>query len=198
VLRPAGGHRMTLLILASASPRRLQLLKQVGIVPNEVIPADIDETPHKAELPDNYALRCAQAKASLIAEKHPNAMVLAADTVVAAGRRILPKAEDEKTARKCLELLSGRRHRVYTGVCVVKDGKARSKLVMTAVRFNRPDKHIIDQYVASGEWGGKAGGYAIQGLAESFIPWINGSYSNVVGLPLAETVHLLKVAGLQW
>ncbi len=181
-------------ILASASPRRLQLLQQIGIAPDQTISADIDETSRMAELPDKYALRMAEAKASVIAKKYPDAIVLAADTVVAAGRRILPKAEDEATARKCLKLLSGRRHRVYTAVCVNK----KSRVVMTAVRFNRLDDKTIDRYIASGEWRGKAGGYAIQGLAESFIPWISGSYSNVVGLPLAETAHLLKVSGFAW
>ncbi len=185
-------------ILASASPRRLQLLQQVGLTPDEIIPADLDESPLKGELPDKYALRVAQEKAALVAAKHPQSIVLAADTVVAAGRRILPKAEDEKTARKCLQLLSGRRHRVYTAVCVIaKGGKRSSKLVMTQVRFNRLSEKDIERYIASGEWQGKAGGYAIQGKAEEFIPWINGSYSNVVGLPLAETLHLLEQAGLR-
>jgi len=186
------------LILASASPRRLQLLKQAGITPTKIIPAEIDETLLKAELPDKHALRLAEAKAALIAEKHPNAIVLAADTVVARGRRILPKAEDEKAARQCLELLSGRRHRVYTGICVMQKNEARHTLVMTAVRFSRLSAKEIDRYMASGEWQGKAGGYTIQGKAEAFIPWISGSHSNVVGLPLAETCHMLKIMGFQW
>jgi septum formation protein len=185
-------------ILASASPRRLQLLKQAGIVPDDVVAPDIDETPLKTELPDKYALRCAEAKASVVAAKHPEAVVLTADTVVACGRRILPKAEDEETARHCLTLLSGRRHRVYTAVCVMRGGKMRTKLAMTQLRFSRLDEDTIAQYVASKEWHGKAGGYAIQGLAEAFTPWISGSYSNVVGLPLPEAVHLLKQAGLTW
>jgi septum formation protein len=176
----------------------LNLLQQVGIKPDSVVPADIDETPRKAEVPNKYALRVATEKALAIAAKYPNDVVLAADTVVACGRRILPKAEDEAAARHCLELLSGRRHRVYTAVCVVKNGAARSELVMTQVKFNRLDKKTIDGYVASGEWRGKAGGCTIDGLGQVFIPWINGSYSNVVGLPLAETCHMLKTAGIVW
>lgn len=179
-------------VLASASPRRLQLLQQIGLIADQVTAADIDETPRKGELPDKYALRVAGEKAASVAEKHPDSVILAADTVVACGRRILPKAEDEKTARQCLELLSGRRHRVYTAVCV----STHSTVVMTQVRFNRLSSKDIAHYIASGEWHGKAGGYAIQGLAEAFIPWIGGSYSNVVGLPLAETRKLLAAAGV--
>ena len=184
------------LILASASPRRLQLLKQIGITPDDIIPADIDETPLKNELPAIYAQRVADAKAALIAQANPQAIILAADTVVACGRRILPKAEDEITARKCLTLLSGRRHRVYTALCVIAGGKKQSKLVQTHVRFSRLSTKEIAAYVASGEWHGKAGGYAIQGLAEAFIPWIGGSFSNVVGLPLAETKAMLVNASM--
>jgi len=185
-------------ILASASPRRLDLLKQIGIIPDEAIAADIDETPHKNELPAIYAQRVAEEKATFVAEKYPQAIILAADTVVACGRRILPKAEDEKAARKCLELLSGRRHRVYTAVCVIADGKKQNRLAQTHVRFNRIAEKEISHYIASGEWQGKAGGYAIQGLAEAFIPWIGGSYSNVVGLPLSETRAMLERAGMRW
>jgi septum formation protein len=185
-----------ILILASASPRRLQLLKQVGIIPDNVVAADIDETPLKTELPQHYALRMAQEKARAVAAKYPDAVVLAADTVVAAGRRILPKAEDEKTTRKCLELLSGRRHRVYTAVCVMHGEKIQQAVEVTHVRFARLSKQIIETYLASGEWQGKAGGYAIQGLAETFIPWINGSYSNVVGLPLEKTCAMLVRFGV--
>jgi len=181
-------------ILASASPRRLQLLQQLGLTPDDILPANVDETPLKTELPDAYALRIASAKAALTAEKNPASIILAADTVVAAGRRILPKAEDEKTARACLALLSGRRHRVYTAISV----GTRSKLVMTQVRFSRLNKDEIEAYIATGEWHGKAGGYAIQGAAAAFIPFISGSYSNVVGLPLAETSAMLKQAGLSW
>jgi septum formation protein len=188
------------LILASASPRRLQLLQQIGIVPDKIIPAEIDETPLKAELPDKYALRVAEAKALAVAVKHPDAVVLAADTVVACGRRILPKAEDAQAARKCLEMLSGRRHRVYTAVALYipspLGGGIRTRLVMTQVKFNRLDAKTIDHYIASGEWHGKAGGCTIDGLGQVFIPWINGSYSNVVGLPLAETYGMLVQAGV--
>lgn len=183
------------LILASASPRRLELLKQVGIVPQQVVAADIDETPHKGELPAKYAARVAQEKGAVIAAKYPNDIVLAADTVVACGRRIFPKAEDAKTAVMCLRHLSGRRHRVYTAICVMRDGKKYEDIVLTQLKINRlSDKQIAD-YVASKEWEGKAGGYGIQGFAESFIPWISGSYSNVVGLPLHETMKLLARAG---
>jgi septum formation protein len=183
-------------ILASASPRRLALLAQIGIVPARVEPADIDETPHKTELPEAYATRMAREKAKAVAARIPDMAVLAADTVVCCGRRILPKAEDEATAGKCLELLSGRKHRVITAVALIKDGKLREKSVMTMVRFRRLLKEEIDGYIASGEWQGKAGGYAIQGLAAAFIPSINGSYSNVVGLPLAE-VRAMLVAGIR-
>lgn len=182
------------LILASASPRRLELLKQVGIVPQQVVAADIDETPHKAELPAKYAARLAQEKAAVVAAKFPNDIVLAADTVVACGRKIFPKAEDAKTATMCLKHLSGRRHRVYTAICVMKNDKKYEDIVLTQLKMNRlSDKQIAD-YVASKQWEGKAGGYGIQGTAEAFIPWISGSYSNVVGLPLYETLKLLARA----
>lgn len=184
-------------ILASASPRRLQLLKQAGIVPDDIIAADIDENPHKTELPQHYVLRMAQEKARAVAAQRPDAVVLAADTVVAAGSRILPKAEDEKTARKCLKLLSGRRHRVYTAACVMHGEKIQQVTEMTQVRFARLSKQQIEAYLASDEWQGKAGGYAIQGLAEIFIPWINGSYSNVVGLPLERTCAMLVRMGVK-
>jgi len=178
-------------LLASASPRRLQLLAQIGLVPERSEPAHIDETPHKQELPEAYAKRMAQQKAEKIAARFADVVVLAADTVVYLGRRILPKAEDEATARACLEKLSGRRHRVMTAVAVAKGKHVKVKSVVTAVRFNRLSKQEIDVYIASKEWDGKAGGYAIQGSAAAFIPWINGSYSNVVGLPLAETKVML-------
>ena len=186
------------LILASASPRRLQLLQQIGIIPCEILPANTEETPLKDELPAKYATRIASDKARVVAGQRPDAIVLAADTVVACGRRIVHKAEDEATARACLKLLSGRRHRVYTAVCIAKENAQKSVLVMTHVQFRRLLDSDIDHYIASNEWQGKAGGYAIQGLAQSFIPRINGSYSNVVGLPLAETAQLLKQAGLSW
>lgn len=189
-------ERSVPLILASASPRRLDLLRQVGIAPDAVDPADIDETAMRQELPADYARRMAQEKALAVAPKHPGAFVLAADTVVAVGRRILPKAEDPAGARSCLELLSGRRHKVMGGVALIDpDGRLRWRLVATAVTFKRLHPDEIEGYLESGEWDGKAGGYAIQGRAAAFIPSINGSYSNVVGLPLAETTALLTGSG---
>ena len=187
------------LILASASPRRLDLLRQVGFEPATIDPADIDETPRAREEPRAYALRVAQAKLSAVAPRHPDATVLAADSVVAVGRRILPKAETEAEARRCLALLSGRRHRVLGAIAVivmgaVAGGKVRTRLVETVVRFKRLSAADIDGYIQSGEWRGKAGGYAIQGRAAEFVAFLSGSYSNVVGLPLFETVALLKAA----
>jgi septum formation protein len=180
------------LILASASPRRVQLLAQIGITPTAIIPADIDETPLPREKPAEYVLRVARTKAEAISKSHPSQPVLAADTVVALGRRILPKAEDESTARACLSLLSGRRHRVMTAVCVVDSaGTLRHKTVTTIVKFSALTPRMVDTYIASGEWQSKAGGYGIQGAAAAFIPFISGSYSNVVGLPLFETTRLL-------
>lgn len=184
-------------ILASASPRRLELLAQVGITPDKVLPADIDETSRKGELPDKYAERIALEKALVIAAKHPDAVVLAADTVVACGRRILPKAEDEKAAKQCLTLLAGRRHRVYTAVTIIANGKQKSTLGETQVKFSRLNAQQISDYVACGEWSGKAGGYAIQGRAAEFIPWINGSVSNVIGLPLEPVCRMLAELGIK-
>lgn len=182
------------LVLASASPRRREWLARLGIEPDAVIPADIDETPRVAELPRDYALRMAREKARIV--DGAGAHVLAGDTVVAAGRRILPKAEDEATARDCLQLLSGRRHRVFSAVSLAyPDGTTRDKLSETQLKFKRLSSAEIDAYIASGEWEGKAGGYAIQGMAEALIPWIQGSHSGVVGLPLYETRVLLKAAG---
>jgi septum formation protein len=182
------------LILASASPRRRELLARLGIEPARVVSADIDETPGKTELPRDYAARMAREKA--LAAADPAAHVLAGDTVVAVGRRVLPKAEDEATARSCLELLSGRRHRVLSAVALLApDGTLREKLSETQVRFKRLSAEEIAAYLAGGEWHGKAGGYAIQGSAEGLIAWIGGSHSGVVGLPLYETRALLKAAG---
>ncbi len=183
------------LVLASASPRRLDLLKQIGLVPDEVCPADIDETPLKDEMPRVHAERLAAEKAAAVAQDHAGAFVLAADTVVACGRRILPKTEDAAAARQCLELLSGRAHRVYTGLSLVANGKQVTRTVLTRVQVARLEDQALEAYLASGEWHGKAGGYAIQGRAAAFIRGINGSYSNVVGLPLYETANLLKGAG---
>ena len=185
------------LVLASASPRRLKLLQQVGIQPADVDPADVDETPRRRELPHHYARRVASEKLDAVAARHPGAFLLAADTVVAVGRRILPKPETEDEARRCLELLSGRRHRVLGAVAVqAPDGRRAEKLVTTAVFFKRLSDEELRRYLAGGEWRGKAGGYAIQGAAAAFVPWINGSYSNVVGLDLAMVHGLLE--GLGW
>jgi len=184
------------LILASASPRRLDLLAQIGLRPDAVDPAELDETPLVRELPGPHALRLAEAKARVVADRHPGAYILAADTVVACGRRILPKAETEKQARFCLSLLAGRRHRVLGGVCVLApDGRKASRLVTTTVAFKALDESEVERYIASQEWHGKAGGYAIQGLAAVFVRQIGGSYSNVVGLPLHETYGLLRGLG---
>ena len=182
------------LVLASASPRRRELLARLGLTPAAINPADIDETPHKGELPRDYAKRMAREKAQAAASGDGH--VLAGDTVVAAGRRILPKAEDEATARKCLELLSGRRHRVLSAIALrAPDGALRERLSETVVMFKRLSSAEIDAYLASGEWDGKAGGYAIQGIAEGLISRIQGSHSGVVGLPLYETRTLLRAAG---
>ena len=192
------------LILASASPRRLELLRQIGIEPDAVVPAEIDERVRRGEKPGELAARLAEAKARAVAESargsnpaNSYALVLGADTVVACGRRILPKAGDEDEARRALGLLSGRRHRVYGGVCVIDGaGRAHRRLVVTAVAFKRLDDAEIDDYIASGEWRGKAGAYAIQGRAAGFARRVNGSYSSVVGLPLFETRALLCGLGL--
>ncbi len=182
------------LILASASPRRSELLARLGIVPARIAPAHIDETPRKGEIPRGYANRMAREKA--LAAADPSAHVLAGDTVVALGRRILPKAEDEATARNCLALLSGRRHRVLSAIALLApDGTLRERLSVTEVRFKNLSEAEIGAYLAGGEWDGKAGGYAIQGSAEGLIAWIAGSHSGVVGLPLFETRALLKAAG---
>ncbi|MFZ2995690.1 Maf family protein [Sphingobium sp.] len=184
------------LILASASPRRLTLLGQIGVVPDDVDPADCDETPRKAELPSLYAARVAADKATIVAARHPGAFVLSGDTVVAAGRRILPKAETEDEARTCLTLLSGRRHRVLSAVTLIDGhGHARHRLSANIVTFKRLERAEIDHYIASDEWRGKAGGYAIQGRAAGFIRAIQGSHSAIMGLPLYETRALLKAAG---
>ena len=187
---------MPILVLASASPRRLDLLRQIGIVPDQVEPADIDETPRRDELPAGHVVRLAEAKAHAVRPRHPAAFILAADTVVACGRRILPKAEDEATARACLALLSGRRHRVYGGVALLTPaGDLAIRRVVSQVTFKRLSEAEMAAYLASNEWRGKAGGYAIQGHAAALIPWIAGSYSNVVGLPLYETAQLLAGRG---
>ncbi len=183
------------LVLASASPRRLALLAQIGLTPDRVLHPEIDETPLPRELPRAHAERLARAKADAV--DAPGCFVLAADTVVAAGRRILPKAATEAEARACLTLLSGRRHRVMTAVVLrAPDGRRAQRLVESVVGFARLTPGQVRAYLASGEWQGNAGGYAIQGHAASFIRFLSGSYSNVVGLPLFETAQLLR--GLGW
>ena len=185
-----------LLVLASASPRRLELLRQIGIVPDRVEPAGIDETPRRDEMPAAYALRLAEEKLRAVMPRYPGAYILAADTVVACGRRILPKPLDEAGARRCLELLSGRRHRVHSGIALSSpDGRLALRRVDSQVAFKRLSEAEIAAYLASGEWHGKAGGYAIQGRAAALIRFVSGSYSNVVGLPLFETAQLLAGRG---
>ncbi len=187
------------LVLASASPRRLTLLAQIGITPAAVDPADLDETPLAGELPRDHALRLAREKAQAVAPRHPDAIVLAADTVVAAGRRILPKAEDAATARQCLSILSGRRHKVHAAVAVIgPEGRMQTRLSTSTVTFSRLTAADIARYLATDEWRGKAGGYAIQGLAAAYVRFLSGSYSGVVGLPLYETRCLLGAAGWRW
>lgn len=184
------------LVLASASPRRLDLLARIGVTPDLVVPADIDESVPQGEMPRDHALRLAREKAEAVAAHHPDALVLAADTVVAVGRRILPKVEDEPTLRACLKLLSGRRHRVLTGVALAAPGlPLRTRLGETMIAMKRLSDEEIDYYTGHGEWRGKAGGYALQGYGEVYVRHMAGSYSNVVGLPLAETRLLLKAAG---
>lgn len=184
------------LVLASASPRRLDLLARLGIVPDSVLATDIDESPRPREVPRPHAARLALAKAEAAASLAPDALVLAADTVVGVGRRILPKAETEAQARACLDLISGRRHRVMTAVVLaLPDGRRLTRLVESAVTFQRLTEQQVVAYLACGEWRGKAGGYAIQGRAEAFVRFLSGSHSNVVGLPLFETAQLLRGVG---
>lgn len=184
------------LVLASSSPRRLELLHQIGLAPDIVDAPETDEAVHAGELPRAYALRMAKAKLAAVSARHPKSYVLAADTVVGCGRRILPKAENMASARSCLALLSGRRHRVYGGIAVRgPDGRMASRLIETAVLFKRLSEPEMETYLATEEWRGKAGGYAIQGYAAALIPAIQGSYSNVVGLALYETAALLTGLG---
>ena len=185
------------LVLASASPRRLDLLKQIGIVPDAVDAAELDETPLPDETPRRLALRLAIAKAVEVAARHPGAFVVAADTVVAVGRRIMPKAADAAEVRDCLNLLSGRAHRVLTGVAVTApDGRVASRLVESRLHFKRLSQAELDAYLACGEGVGKAGGYAVQGRAAALVISLQGSYSGVVGLPLYETSSLLTGLGM--
>lgn len=192
------------LVLASGSPRRIELLQQAGVEPTRIYPADLDETPLRAEHPRSLAKRLSRSKAEKALEglerddEADDCFILAADTVVAVGRRILPKAELAEEASNCLRLLSGRSHRVYTGVCLITPaGKVRQRLVETRVRFKRLSREELESYLASGEWRGKAGGYAVQGLAGTFVVKLVGSYTNVVGLPLYETVNLLTADGFK-
>jgi septum formation protein len=184
------------LVLASASPRRLDLLARIGVVPDAVIPAEIDETPRNAELPHIFASRMAAEKAAAVAPAEKGSLILAADTVVAVGRRILGKAQDQAEARKMLSLLSGRRHRVLSAITLIDPaGQARHRLSTSIVAFKRLSGDELDAYLATGEWEGKAGAYAIQGRAEALIRWMSGSHSGVVGLPLHETRTLLRSEG---
>jgi septum formation protein len=190
------------LVLASASPRRLALLEQGGVTPDLLNPVDIDEAPKKREAPRSLVLRLAAAKARAalnspqVRQMTGGAFILAADTAVAVGRRILPKAETPEDAADCLVLLSGRSHRVYTGLCLITPkGRRIAKVVDTKVRFKRLSREDIESYLVSDEWRGKAGGYAVQGRAEAFVRHINGSFSNIVGLPLYETINALQGAG---
>ena len=193
--RATGDHARRL-VLASASPRRLDLLTQILVVPDAVDAADIDETPRKGELPEPYAARMALEKAQAVAPRHPGSLILSGDTVVAAGRRILPKTESAADARRCLTILSGRRHRVLSAVTLIgADGVARHRMSNSIVTFKRLHEDEIAAYLASGEWHGKAGGYAIQGRAAGLIRALSGSHSGVVGLPLFETRALLLAAG---
>jgi septum formation protein len=189
-------HDSPRLILASASPRRRDLLKQIGIVPDEIVSPQVDETQRPREKPADLARRLAEAKARAVAASGRGCLVLGADTIVACGRRVLPKAAGADEARRALTLLSGRRHRVLGGICVIgADARARHRLVTTVVSFKRLEAREIEQYIASGEWRDKAGGYAVQGRAAVFVRKIIGSYSNVVGLPLFETAALLHGLG---
>jgi septum formation protein len=184
-------------ILASASPRRLELLARLAITPHAIDPADIDEAPLKGELPIPYARRMAREKALIVAARHPGVIVLSADTVVGVGRRILPKAETGEEARACLTLISGRRHRVHSAVAVIDaTGKLRERVSSSILAFKRLSDNEIAAYLATEEWRGKAGGYAIQGCAEAFVRYLSGSHSGVMGLPLFEARSLLVASGV--
>ena len=184
------------LILASASPRRLDLLKQINITPFAICPADIDETPHKGESPKDHALRLSCEKSHKISVIHSGTYILAADTVVACGRRILPKTKDEASVQECLELLSGRRHHVYGGIALLTpDGNLISRVSDTMVQFKHLTTQDIKTFLVTKEWDGVAGGYAIQGMGAAFVKRLSGSYSNVVGLSLYDTMQILQGSG---
>ena len=184
-------------MLASASPRRVDLLAQINVTPSRIIAANIDETPRPREVPRALAKRLAFDKAAAIAAQEPDGLILAADTVVSVGRRILPKTENAEEARACLQLMSGRGHRVHSGICLMQGGRHWRRVVTSRVQMRRLGGEDIEAYLATGEWQGKAGGYAIQGQAAAFISQITGSYSNIVGLPLFETANLLQAAGFR-
>lgn len=184
------------LILASASPRRAELLKQIGVIPDTIIAADINETPLNKEKPQNLAIRLSKQKAEKIAKKHKDSFILGADTVVACGQNALDKAESKEQAISFISKLSGRRHRVYGGITLITpENKAITRLSKTIVQFKHLSSNEINEYINSNEWQGKAGGYAIQGIAASYIKFISGSYSNVVGLSLYDTMNILKSGG---
>jgi len=186
------------IVLGSSSPRRLELLGRLGIAPDRVVSPDIDETPHKGELPGDYVIRMAEEKAAAI-DRNPDEILIAGDTTVAVGRRILGQAADADEQRMFLKLISGRRHHVMSSVCIIDaTGKARTKLSDSIVKFKRFENREIEDYVASGEGEGKAGGYAIQGQAEAFVMWMSGSYSGIMGLPLYETRNLLITSGYRF
>ena len=194
-LRAPAGSRF---ILASASPRRLDLLAQIGLTPDDVVSASLDESPRPGELPRDYVLRVAQEKAELVAKAHPDCFILAADTSVVCGRRILGKATDRKEAARFLELLSGQRHRVLGGIALVSpDAGMRMRLSETRVGFKRLSTEEREAFLDSDDWQGKAGAYGIQGVAAAFVSFLNGSYSNVVGLDLALTYQLVVGAGFK-
>lgn len=186
------------LILASSSPRRVELLQQINIIPDKIVPADINETPQKSEKPRYLALRLAQQKAEFIHEKQQDNYILAADTVVSCGQQILDKAENQDQARNYLKKLSGRRHQVHGGIALITpEGRLFSRYCLTRINFKPLTAQDIDLYIKNGEWQGKAGGYAIQGYAGSFIKYLSGSYSNVVGLSLYDTIKILDSAGFK-
>lgn len=184
-------------ILASSSPRRISLLNNIGYKPDKIISADIDETPNKKELPKEYAKRMAFEKASKIYKQFPESLVLGADTVVSRGRLILTKPKDKDDASRIFKLLSGRRHAVYTGVCIIKENKVITKVVETKLKFKLLTNNEIQNLIESNEWQDKSGGYALQGFASAYISWINGHPSNVIGLPVHETYKILSGLGIQ-
>ena len=185
-----------LLILASSSPQRLNLLKLIGVVPDRTIPADINETPLKKELPKDFVLRMSKEKALEVSKNHTNDFILSGDTIVAAGRRIIGKPKDRKNAGEILKFLSGRRHRVLSAITLIKpDNSQTSKLITTRVKFAHITKNALEEYLDTNEWENKAGGYAIQGSASSFVPWINGSYTGTMGFPINEVNNLLLSSG---